>query len=139
MAYATQADLETRFGSVELAQLSDRTNGAVIDAAVVARALADAAAEIDGYLAGRYALPLATVPAVLGRVACDIARYRLYDDRATEAVRQRYEDSVRDLKALAAGTIKLDAVDVLTPAPNGVSVTVSTPDRIFNADALVDY
>ena len=36
MPYATQADLETRFGSVELAQLSDRTNGSVIDAAVVA-------------------------------------------------------------------------------------------------------
>ena len=139
MPYATQADLETRFGSVELAQLSDRSNGSVIDAAVVARALADAEAEIDPYLAVRYQLPLASVPAVLGRIACDVARYRLYDDRVTEAVRKRYEDAVRDLKAISAGTIKLDAVEALAVAPTGGCVTVSAPERIFNADSLADY
>ena len=68
MPYATQADLETRFGSAELAQLTDRISGSVIDAAVVGRALADAEAEIDGYLAARYQLPLASAPAVLGRI-----------------------------------------------------------------------
>ena len=137
--YATQADLETRFGSEELAQLSDRAGGTVIEAAVVARAIADAEAEIDGYLAGRYALPLASVPAVLGRIACDIARYRLYDDRVTEAVRKRYEDAVRDLRALAAGTLQLDGVTPPAPAASGIGVSVKAPDRIFNADTLAGY
>jgi phage gp36-like protein len=105
--YATQADLEARFGADELTQLTDRSGAHVPDAAIVARALADADAEIDGYLASRYALPLSTVPAVLARIACDIARYRLWEDRASEEVRRRYEDARRLLEAIARGTVSL--------------------------------
>ena len=38
MTYATQADLTDRFGAVELAQLTDRASGLVIDRAVLERA-----------------------------------------------------------------------------------------------------
>lgn len=139
MTYATQADLETRFGNEEIAQLTDRINGSVIDATVVARAIADAEAEIDGYLAARYQLPLASIPAVLERMTCDIARYYLYDDRVTEAVTNRYKDSVRLLKSLASGEVKLDAAVILEPAVNGVAVSSRAPERIFNADRLAGY
>ena len=139
MAYVTQADLETRFGIEELAQLTDRAEGLMPDAAVVERALADAEAEIDGYLAARYQLPLVAIPAVLIRLAADIARYRLYDDRATEAVRKRYEDAVRDLKAVAAGTVVLDAAMALPPAASGIAVKVSAPSRVFGTDSLAGY
>lgn len=139
MSYAAQANLETRYGSVELAQLSDRASGSVIDVTVVARALADADAEIDAWLGGRYALPLASVPAVLERVACDIARYRLYDDRATEQVRQRYEDAVRDLKAIAAGSLALAGIAQPAPADGGNHVNCRSPERVFNADTLAGY
>jgi phage gp36-like protein len=139
MTYATQADLETRFGTEELAQRTDRINGSVIDASVISRALADAEAEIDGYLAKRYQLPLATVPAVLGRIACDLARYYLYDDRVIEVVRKRYEDAVRLLKAMASGEVKLDAAEALEPAVSGIAVTSRSPERIFNADGLAGY
>ena len=139
MTYATQADLETRFGTEELAQRTDRINGSVIDASVISRALADAEAEIDGYLAKRYQLPLPTVPAVLGRIACDLARYYLYDDRVIEVVRKRYEDAVRLLKAMASGEVKLDAAEALEPAVSGIAVTSRSPERIFNADGLAGY
>ena len=137
--YATQADLETRFGSDELAQLTDRVNGAAVDAAVVARALADATAEIDGYLAVRYALPLPSVPAVLGLIACDIARYRLYADRATETVTKRYDDAVRQLKALAAGSMALDGLAPPASTQGGIAVNARAPDRVFNAKSLAGY
>lgn len=107
MPYATQADLEARFGTDELTQLTDRVGAGIPDAAIVARALADADAEIDGYLASRYALPLATVPPVLARIACDIARYRLWEDRASEEVRLRYEDARRLLESIARGQVSL--------------------------------
>jgi len=139
MTYATQADLETRFSTEELAQRTDRIDGSVIDADVVARALADAEAEIDGYLAKRYQLPLATVPPMLARLACDIARYYLYDDCVIEVVRKRYEDSVRLLKALASGEVTLDAAVILEAAPSGIAVTSRSPERVFNADRLADY
>ena len=107
MAYATLADLVSRHGEDELAQLTDRLGAGVPDAAIVERALADADAEIDGYLASRYAMPLATVPPVLARIACDIARYRLWEDRASDEVRRRYEDARRVLESIARGQVSL--------------------------------
>ena len=141
MTYATQADLTDRFGAVELAQLTDRTNGVVIDATVLGRALTDADAEIDSYLATRYALPLASTPVVLVRMAADIARYRLYDDRVTEAVRQRYGDAVSLLKRMATGEVQLAGSTVLAVATTGSgnAVHTRTPTRTFNADVLGTY
>lgn len=107
MTYATQPDLIDRFGELELAQLTDRANGAVIDTVVLGRALADADAEIDSYLATRYTLPLASTPLVVTRLACDMTRYRLYDAAMPETVRVRYQDAVSLLKRLANGDVQL--------------------------------
>jgi phage gp36-like protein len=138
MAYATQADLEIRFGSEELAQRSDRINGSVIDVAVVDRALADAEAEVDAYLASRYQLPLASVPAVLVRLTCDIAFYRLCDI-PPEEVRKRYEDAVRDLKRAADGVLVIDGAVALGKSPSGIAVASRSPDRVFSGTNLADY
>ncbi len=137
--YATQANLETRFGTEELAQLTDRVNGTTIDAAVVARAIADAEAEIDASLGTRYQLPLTSVPPRLERLTCDMARYFLYDDRVTESVRVRYEDAQRTLKAIAAGTQTIEGAAVLEKQAAGGGVSSRTPARVFNADTLAGY
>lgn len=104
--YATVLDLTGRFGEREIEELVASDTGAP-DMARAEKALADGAAEIDAYLDGRYVLPLANVPAVLPRLNCDIARYRLWDDQASEEVRARYEDAVRFLRAVAGGLISL--------------------------------
>lgn len=141
MSYATQTDMTERFGAVELAQLTDHVNAAVIDAAVVTRALDDAQAEADAYLAQRYQLPLASVPPVLVRMVCDMARYRLYDDATTEAVRVRYNDAVALLRRMAAGDVQLPAATVLPAPANGAAVAVlaRTPAKLFSANALAGY
>ncbi|PLX49120.1 MAG: DUF1320 domain-containing protein [Desulfobulbaceae bacterium] len=105
--YCTQADMVARYGEEELIQLTDRVSLGVIDTTVLDLALGDAAAEIDGYLAGRYELPLAEVPAALTLIACDIARYRLYDDGATSSVKDRYDQAVLYLRQVAKGDVGL--------------------------------
>ena len=108
MAYATQDDLAERFGEAELAQVADMIGNGEADQTVVARALADADAEIDAALVGRYALPIATVPVLLTRIACDLARESLYADHPTEEVTNRAK-RVRDLlKGIATGMMRLD-------------------------------
>ena len=107
MTYATLAEMITRFGEPELVQRTDRPEGVIIDTVVLGRALADADAEIDSYLGGRYTLPLTSTPVVLVRLAADIARYRLYDDGVPDTVRQRYEDAVSLLKRMASGDVAL--------------------------------
>ena len=140
MTYASQTDLTDRFGATELAQRTNRTDGSTIDTVVLGRALADADAEIDGYLATRYSLPLVSAPPVLTRLAADIARYRLYDDGVPATVLQRYQDAVGLLKRLASGEVQLADVSP-TPVAGGYgnSVAVKVPTRVFSADRLASY
>lgn len=139
MTYATQQDLVDRFGSDELIQLTDRANVGTIDSTVVARALGDADAEINGYLAAQYALPLAVVPAMLVRLACDIARYQLFADRVTDSVRDRYKAAVALLKSLARGEAQLGVATGETQAPTDSGIAYNAPNRVFNQKTLSDY
>lgn len=129
MTYATQQNLIDRFGEVELIQLTDRTGSNVIDAVVVGRALADADAQINGYLAVRYDLPLTTVPGVLEKLACDIARYQLHENRVTEIVGKRYEQTIEFLQDIGSGkaTLGLDASNEPTATGNTVEMSSTTP------------
>lgn len=139
MPYATQADLVERFGETEIIQLSDRDRTGAIDSAVVTAKLADADAEIDAYLATRYTLPLASVPTVLKRVACDVARYHLFDDRVTDDVRRRYEDALKFLQAVAKGTVSI-GVDPIGQAPASSDLPDHcAPDPVFDRQTLGDF
>lgn len=77
MAYATAASLAERFGEREIIQLTDRDGFGVLDAARAAQVIAEVEAEVDGYLGRRYRLPLATVPPLVTRLVCDLAREAL--------------------------------------------------------------
>lgn len=133
--YATQADMENRFGTDELIQLTD-PNRTAIDATVLDQALTDASAEIDLYLA-RFNPPLLTNPPMLVVLCCDIARYRLFDDAATEQVSKRYDDAISKLTAISTGKIQLglpDSTPAVADAPE-----VSAPTRVWSQDTLRDY
>ena len=107
--YAVRQDMIDRFGEPEIRQLTDRLDppAGAIDDTVLNEALDDADGLVDSYLAGRYALPLASVPKILKRYACDIARAFLWKDSAGETVHRAYEDAVKFLRAVAAGTASL--------------------------------
>lgn len=139
MSYATQQDLVTRFGELEMIQLTDRNGAGEIDAGVVAKALLDAGKLIDSYIAARAALPLPSVPDRLVRVAGDIARYYLHADRPTEQVAKAYEDAVRWLRDIAAGkaTLEIDGASVAPPAD--LTISIQTGGRIFGRDALKGF
>lgn len=124
MPYAIRTDMEARYGEEELIQLTDRDNLGQINDAVLTQALTDADDEINAYLAGRYSVPVTPVPKVLTRVACAIARYRLYDAAAPERVAKDYEADVRFLRDVANGVVKLgvDASQQPVASPSGIAV-----------------
>lgn len=128
MTYATLSDLIDRFGAEELTQLTDRDGVGDLGQAVIDQALADAGAVIDGYLAGRYTLPLTPVPAILVGYACDLARERLYKDAATETVIRRADDARRFLALVGQGKLFLG----VQPEPAGAAgVAWSAPERVM--------
>ena len=130
MAYATAQDILAQYGERELLMLADRDGDGVADTGVVEAALADAAEEIDGYLAGEYDLPLDPTRArPLRRIAVDIAVYRLATDTlATDERRARYQDAVRYLERVSRGEIRLGAGDDRPVRPQRVQVR-SAPRR----------
>ena len=132
MPYASLADLVARFGELELIQLTDAAGAGQIDAAVVASALADAEALVNGHLGGRYPLPLTTVPPVLTGVVCDLARARLYKDALPDVVERRHADALRFLSLLGQGKITLGAAP--EPAGTGDARIASAPRRRVGPD-----
>lgn len=139
MSYASTADMIDRFGETELLALTDRNDEGQIDQLILLRALDDADGEIDGYLAGQYTLPLTTTPTVLKRIAADIARYRLQEDRPTDVARQRYDDAIAFLKLLAEGKAKLGVDPTLGAAASSGGPLVDAPGRTFTKDSLKEF
>lgn len=136
MSYCALQDLIDRYGETEILELTDRDQSGDIDEDVADRAIDDASAEVDGYIGGKYSLPLDSPPAVLTRITADIARYRLYDNIATEEVRRRYEDALRFLKAVGKGEISLGADP---PPASAGSVYVDRGRRVFDDDGMEGF
>lgn len=131
MTYATQDQLADRFGAGFLVQLTDRGEIAtgVVDVAVIDRALADTDAMIDGYLAGRYALPMAATPPLIADLAQVIAIYKLHVYLPNEKISADYQDALKQLREIAAGTIKLDVAGAEPAGTGGTGVRVTDRER----------
>jgi len=139
--YCDREGLIDRFGEEQLIQLTDQTGSEIIDDAVLENAILDASAEIDMYLAGRYALPLSTTPLPLARIACVLVRDLLAgdSDKADEQWKKEAEACRKTLDKIATGKISL-GVDALAATPvstNGAEM--QTGGRIWGRDASTGF
>ena len=119
LMYATEDDMVARFGAEEMSDLSSMSD--------LVQALRDASEEAQSYVAVRYHPPLPNVPAPLVSATCDIARYRMYKDRATEQVKERYEAQVKWLTRVSDGKAVLTFNPSLTPEQAEVIEAPVTP------------
>ncbi|CAM9240522.1 gp436 family protein [Acinetobacter bereziniae] len=103
--YATEEDLINRFGNEVETLKSMLPEGAIVEA------LQDATEEIDSYVAVKYSLPLPSIPSTLQRIACNIARYRLYFQQPTDEVENRYKAEIDYLKRIADGKAVLNILN----------------------------
>lgn len=140
MPYCTQSQLEERFGLAELVQITNHEDPAAttVHAGRVARAVEDIDALIDAKLAGRYALPLASVPNVLRNLANDLVRARLFEERITEHVANREKFALKVLDEIATGKVQLglDLAGNATPTTDGAQ---AEGQRVFSRATLADY
>lgn len=105
-------------------------------------AIGDADAEIDGYLAKRYAVPLTPAPKVINKFSKDIAVYNLFSrigiDESSEqkTYLNRYNAAIKFLTLVAEGKVSLgvDAEDPATAAATGFAVKSNT--RLFSRDSM---
>lgn len=128
--YATREDMIGRFGERECCDLVNIAVPGDDDGGAMDYALRAASDEIDGYIAGRYTLPLVSRPPILTGIACDIARYRLTGNEhpCTDEIRDRYRDGVRYLEKVAKGDVSLGAA-----SSGGAAVASSAVGIMFTA------
>lgn len=142
MSYATIAQLIDRYGQNVLVLLTDRGVNAlgVIDEAVVSRALTDTDAVIDAHLKARYTLPLTEVPPLLADLAAAIAIWKLHRNDTSQKIKDDYTDAMRQLRALADGSLRLPIETGEEPSGNGgTGARVTDRERPLTADSLKGY
>lgn len=121
-----------RFGEDELIQLTDTSGSNAVDATKVEQAIDDASSMIDGYLQGRYDLPLANPPAVLTKLCADIARYNLYDNGVTELIQTRFDAAMKFLKSVSSGEVQLGlAIDDSTTESDSL-IEMQSSESVFS-------
>ncbi len=113
MAYSTQADIEVMVSPTRLIELTDDSQAGSVDAAVLDACIATADAYIDGYLRGRYTLPIQTtpLPPELVAISRDLSIYEIYSRKGEggvpEEVRNRRKDAQQRLADIAKGILVL--------------------------------
>lgn len=117
-SYATPADLKSlSLAAAALTGVDDPSIQAAIDAA---------SSVADGYLGSRYTLPITGHGQDLTRAVCNIAAYDLLsvrgynpDPGGNDNIRQRYDDAIRWLERVSAGTVSPADIADSSPDANG--------------------
>ena len=141
MPYVTLAQLIDRFGEPALVAISDRAAFAtgVIDAAAVDRAIADADATIDGYLARRYQLPLTVEQPLLVKIAGSIVFYSLHTFQPDEKIVADHKEALAMLRDISAGSVALTAAGIETPNVGGSGARITDRDRQLTQDNMTGF
>ncbi|MEM5789419.1 MAG: DUF1320 domain-containing protein [Syntrophobacteraceae bacterium] len=143
MAYCTLDDVKAQIEEIKLVQLTDDENTGAVVAARVTRAIADADAEIDGYVGSRHVVPLSPVPESIRRLSVELAIYNLYArrDKVPEHRAERYKSSVKLLEQIALGKISLGPHDPdgNPPASDAPELSSDNPVRAFTRASMSGF
>jgi phage gp36-like protein len=146
VAYATEAQAIAIYGTAYITLACDRDDNGTLDSTAFALALDIATLEMDGYLLGRYPLPLETPPAHFQKLCVDIAVYNAaaVGTVATDLIAKRYEAAIHYMELVAANKVKLELAPATTAANAAYTPTLQTKstieivstDRQFKRDSL---
>ena len=148
VCYCTSQDIETQISTPTLIQLSSDNGQDAIDQVVVEEAIIYASTLIDGYLRGRYNLPLNTHFPLLRVLCIDISIYRLYSRRVyteiPEVISEAYKNAIATLRDIQKGIISLQAENSETEEtasfnPDEYRTNKDIFDRLFGKQKLNEY
>ena len=147
VSYCSSSDIESYISTPTLIQLTNDEGGDVINNIVTQEAIIYASTLIDGYLRGRYTLPLDTQFPLLKILCIDISVYRLYSrrmrDEMPEVIENAYKNAISTLRDIQKGIITLQAENDLLETsgfnPQEYKTNKDLIDRLFNRHKLNEY
>lgn len=145
--YCTIEDIETQTSTPTLIQLSSDNGQEEVNRVVVEEAIIYSSTLIDGYLRGRYTLPLNIHFPLLRILAIDLSIYRLYSRRMRnempEVIQKNYDNAISTLRDIQKGVITLQAENDLLESSNFNAEEYKTNknilDRLFGKQKLNEY
>ena len=105
---------------------------------IVEQAIADADAEIDGYLAKRYKVPFEKTPQVINKFAKDIALYNMVSRKGVDendrekTYLTRYNAAIAFLTKVAEGRISIGVSENNTEDAARIGFSMSDSPRLFS-------
>lgn len=138
MSYISRADLLDKLSEQQLVQLTDDAKTGVADEARLTAAIVEAEAEINGYVAVKYAVPVSPAPELLKKFAKAIAVKNLWGrrQRIPENVRAEYDDALAQLKDIAKGLLSLGVDPAPAQSSKGSAGETMGDDRLYSRDKL---
>ena len=146
--YCAVEDIETQLSTPTLIQLSSDDGQDEIDRTVVDEAILYSSTLIDGYLRGRYTLPLNTHFPLLRILCIDLSIYRLYSRRMfnemPQVIADAYKNAIASLRDIQKGVISLQAENSETEEtasfnPDEYRTNKDILDRLFGKQKLSEY
>lgn len=125
MAYCSVDDVKRLLNPSVLINLTDDNGAGMIDETRILDAIAQADAEIDGYVSVVMPTPLDPVPLLIRTLSAQIAIWRLYmrQEHPSEAWAGVYKNAIKLLENIAGGRLSFGpATGSLAAAPQSVSV-----------------
>jgi phage gp36-like protein len=123
----------------QMVQLTNDVGGDTIDVSVWEEIAEDVEARIDAAVGVRYALPLATVPRIVRRIAVRLVAWEIWARRfpegVPEGIRSRGQRAEKELDDIARGRLTLG--EQPTPEENPeMSAQLVSHTRVFSRDSL---
>lgn len=147
MDYCTIEDIETQTSTPTLIQLTSDDGQEEVDRVVAQEAILYSSTLIDGYLRGRYTLPLDTHFPLLRILAIDLSIYRLYTRRMRnempEVIENNYKNAIATLRDIQKGVITLQSENnsLETASFNAEEYKTNKDiiDRLFSKERMLEY
>ncbi len=145
--YCTIEDIETQTSTPTLIQLTSDDGQEEVDRVVAQEAILYSSTLIDGYLRGRYTLPLDTHFPLLRILAIDLSIYRLYTRRMRnempEVIENNYKNAIATLRDIQKGVITLqsenDSLETASFNAEEYKTNKNIIDRLFSKERMLEY
>lgn len=143
MPYCNLEDLIKALNEQTIIDLSNNDPSPAANQDNINEAIGKADREIDGYLRGRYTLPLEIVPEDVKDISTDISIYYLYKrvpDRITEEIVNSYKLRIKRLQDIKEGIFLL-SIPVKGPGDpetggSGIRTNKAASDKVYTKEYL---